>query len=133
MGGTSAAMMLHKMISGEFGFRGEFQITESLPMCAADRAVQLDIDEAYMCGRDAVALAKQGKTGLMVTLERTAGSEYGCVTGTVALNEVAIKAKPMPDEYLSADGSFVTDAFLDYLRPLVGVLPEYATLKMNKI
>ncbi len=133
MGSSSAAMMLHKMISEEFGFRGEFQITESLPMCAADRAVQLDIDEAYMCGRQAVDLAKHGKTGLMVTLERAAGSEYGCITGTAALNEVAIKAKPMPDEYINAAGSFVTDAFLDYLRPLVGVLPKYATLKMDKI
>ena len=133
MGGTSAAMMLHKMISEEFGFRGEFQITESLPMCAADRAVQLDIDEAYMCGRQAVDLAKHGKTGLMVTLQRTAGSEYACITGTEALNEVAIKAKPMPDEYINAAGSFVTDAFLDYLRPLIGVLPKYATLKMDKI
>ena len=133
MGGTSAAITLHKMISEEFGFRGEFQITESLPMCAADRAVQLDIDEAYMCGRQAVDLAKHGKTGLMVTLQRTAGSEYACITGTEALNEVAIKAKPMPDEYINAAGSFVTDAFLDYLRPLVGVLPKYATLKMDKI
>ncbi len=133
MGGTSAAMMLHKMISEEFGFRGEFQITESLPMCAADRAVQLDIDEAYMCGRQAVDLAKHGKTGLMVTLQRTAGSEYACITGREALNEVAIKAKPMPDEYINAAGSFVTDAFLDYLRPLVGRLPKYATLKMDKI
>ncbi len=133
MGGTSAAMILHKMISEEFEFRGEFQITESLPMCAADRAVQLDIDEAYMCGRQAVDLAKHGKTGLMVTLQRTAGSEYACITGTAALNEVAIKAKPMPDEYINAAGSFVTDAFLDYLRPLVGRLPKYATLKMDKI
>ncbi|MCK4850799.1 MAG: diphosphate--fructose-6-phosphate 1-phosphotransferase [Phycisphaerae bacterium] len=133
MGGTSAAMILHKMISEEFEFRGEFQITESLPMCAADRAVQLDIDEAYMCGRQAVDLAKHGKTGLMVTLQRTAGSEYACITGTAALNEVAIKAKPMPDEYINAAGNFVTDAFLDYLRPLVGRLPKYATLKMDKI
>ena len=37
MAGTSAAMALHRMVSDEFGFRGEFQITESLPMCAADR------------------------------------------------------------------------------------------------
>ncbi|MHC5115639.1 MAG: diphosphate--fructose-6-phosphate 1-phosphotransferase [Planctomycetota bacterium] len=57
MGGTSAALTLHKMIADEFGFRGEFQITESLPMCAADRAVRLDIDEAYLCGQKAVELA----------------------------------------------------------------------------
>ena len=37
MGGTSAAMMLHRMIHAEFGWRGEFQVCESLQMCAADR------------------------------------------------------------------------------------------------
>ena len=133
MGGASAAMTLHRMISSEFGFRGEFQITESLPMCAADRAVQADIDEAYMCGQAAVELAKQGKTGLMVTLKREAADEYKCTTGSIALKEVAIKAKPMPDEFINEQGNFVTDAFLDYIRPLVGQLPQYCRLKFNKV
>ena len=92
-----------------------------------------DIDEAYMCGQEAVALAKQGKTGLMITLERAGGNEYRCITGTAALNEIAIKAKPMPDEYISADGSFITDAFLDYLSPLMGELPNYARLACNRV
>jgi len=39
MGGTSAAMMLHRMIHAEFGWRGEFQVCESLQMAAADRAL----------------------------------------------------------------------------------------------
>ncbi len=133
MGGTSAAMAIHRMISEEFGFRGEFQITESLPMCAADRAVQLDIDEAYMCGQDAVALAKQEKTGLMVTLERATGKDYKCTTGSIDLVEVAVKAKPMPDEFISDGNCFVTDAFLDYLRPLIGELPNYSRLLCNRI
>ena len=132
MGGTSAAMALHKMISDEFGFRGEFEITESLPMSAADRAVQLDIDEAYMCGQQAVELAKQGKTGLMVTLQRQDAKEYKCTTGTIALNEVAIKAKPMPDEFINKEGNFITEAFLDYLRPLIPELPDYTQLACNK-
>ncbi len=133
MGGTSAAMALHKMIADEFGFRGEFQITESLPMCAADRVVQLDIDEAYLCGQTAVELAAKGTTGLMVTLIRQPGSDYLCSTGTAPLNDVAVRAKPMPDEYINADGNFVTEAFLDYLRPLVGEMPNYVTLKARKL
>lgn len=132
MGGVSVAMRLHKMISDEFGFRGEFQITESLPMCAADRAVQLDIDEAYMCGQQVVDLAKKGKTGLMVTLQRQPGREYKCITGTIPLEQAAIKAKPMPDEFINEQGNFITDEFLDYIRPLVGELPRYASLKCIK-
>ena len=128
MGGTSAAMVLHRMITDEFGWRGEFQIPESLIMCAADRAVGLDIEEANMAGRAAVELAKQGKSDLMVTLERGHGKRYRCTTGSIPLGEAAIKARPMPDEFISKDGDFVTDAFLDYIRPLVGELPQYAGL-----
>jgi len=129
MGGASAAMALHRMISQQFGFRGEFQITESLLMCAADRAVRLDIDHAYICGQAAVELAKDGKTGLMVTLKRLKSDQF--TTGTIDLEQVAIKAKPMPDEFINKEGNFVTDAFLQYLRPLVGPLPEYARLDFN--
>jgi len=132
MGGASVGMSLHRMICERFGLRGEFQITESLAMCAADRAVALDIEEAYMCGQAAVRLAEAGKDGVMVSLERSCGGRYKCGTGTVPLGQVASKTKPMPDEYINADGNFVTPAFLDYLRPLVGDLPEYTTLKMNR-
>jgi 6-phosphofructokinase 1 len=133
MGGTSAAMVLHRMISAEFGFRGEFQVPESLPMCAADRGATLDFDEAYMCGKAAVRLASQGKTGLMVTLVREPGRKYSCTTGTADLAEVAVKAKPMPDKYINAEGNFVSEEFLDYVRPLVGAMPRYARLSYVKI
>jgi 6-phosphofructokinase 1 len=128
MGGTSAAMALHRMITTEFGFRGEFQVTESLPMCAADRGLPLDIEEAYGCGQHAVALAAAGQTGVMVAMRRAAGPQYQCEFVTAPLNEVAVNAKPMPDEYINREGNFVTDAFLDYLRPLIGPLPKYAQL-----
>lgn len=128
MGGTSAAMALHRIISQEFGFRGEFQVTESLPMCAADRVVQRDIDEAYTCGQKAVEFAAQGMSGVMVAMRRAAGKEYQCEFTAVALAEVAVRAKPLPDEYINAAGNFVTDAFLDYLQPLIGDMPNYARL-----
>ncbi len=128
MGGTSVAVVLHKMIGDEFGFRGEFQITESLPMSAADRAVQLDVDEAFMAGMQAVNLAKEGKTGIMVSLVRESNSPYKCTTGTAPLSDVAVNAKPMPDEFINKEGNFITDAFLEYLKPLTGPMPDYVKL-----
>jgi 6-phosphofructokinase len=133
MGGTSAAMALHRIISDEFGFRGEFQVTESLPMCAADRAVQLDIDEAYGCGQHAVALAAEGQTGVMVAMRRADGDAYKCEFVTAPLSEVAVNAKPMPDEYINSEGNFVTEAFMDYLMPLIGEMPVYGQLGNKKI
>lgn len=127
MGGTSAAMMLHRMIGDEFGWRGEFQVTESLQMCAADRAVKLDIDEAFGCGREAVKLAESGTSGVMVTIDRTSrpGEPYASGFGTIELGKVANEERPMPKRFISKDGLFVTKAFLDYARPLVGELPDY--------
>ena len=132
MGGTSAAMILHKVLSDKFGWRGEFQVTESLQMCAADRVSESDVAEAYMAGLAAVDLAAAGGTGLMVTLEREGGDTYRCVTGTAPLSDVAVRSKPMPDEFINAAGNGVTDAYLDYLRPLVGDLPMYTTLDLNR-
>lgn len=133
MGGTSAAMILHRIISSEFGWRGEFQITESLPMCCADRMVEVDREEAYLVGTQAVKLAVEGKSGVMVALERKSNHPYLCQTGTVSLKEVAMKTKPMPDNYISSDGFFVTSEFLDYIRPLVGEIPRYAELKAKAV
>lgn len=134
MGGTSAAMMLHKMIGDEFGWRGEFQVTESLQMCAADRAVKLDVDEAFGCGREAVRLAEAGTSGVMVTIERTSkrGEPYKSGYGTIELGKVANEERPMPKKFISKDGLFVTKPFLDYANPLVGELPDYFSLDTKK-
>ncbi|MFO1042059.1 MAG: diphosphate--fructose-6-phosphate 1-phosphotransferase [Planctomycetaceae bacterium] len=134
MGGTSAAMMLHRMIADEFGWRGEFQVTESLPMCAADRGTKLDFDEAFACGKQAVKLAARGEGGVMVTMQRTnkAGTPYAIDFGTISLSEVANHERPMPDNFITKDGYGVTKAFIDYASPLVGPLPSYSSLAAKR-
>ncbi len=134
MGGSSAAMILHRIISDEFGWRGEFQVTESLQMCASDRAVKLDYDEAYKCGKEAVRLALAGESGVMVAITRESkkNEPYKAGLSTVPLKDVANAERPMPDKYISKNGMFVTKAFLDYARPLVGELPEFAELTIKK-
>ena len=136
MGGTSAAMMLHRMISEKFSsWRGEFQVVESLQMCGSDRVSALDVEEAYACGKRAVELAGQGETGLMVSIRRGSDKHghYRTELGTAPLADVAVKAKPMPDEYIDESGMFVTQAFVDYLKPLVGPMPEMAKLAYKPV
>ena len=128
MAGTSAAFMLHKMIKDTFGWRGEFQVTESLQMCAADRVVQQDAEEAYACGKRAVELAMEGKSGVMVSIVRESNSPYKYSLSTAPLADVAIGDKPMPKDYICEDRLFVTEKCLQYLRPLIGDLPEYVRL-----
>jgi len=130
MGGTSAAMILHRMISDEFGWRGEFQVCESLQMCAIDRAVKLDQKEAFACGQQAVKLAVKGEGGVMVTIDRVNKKKepYKTAFGTAPLSEVANHERPMPDNYITKNGMDVTKAFVDYASPLIGELPEFTRL-----
>jgi 6-phosphofructokinase 1 len=127
-GGGSAAIRLHGLIRAATGLRGEFQITESLPMCAIDRASPLDLEEAYCCGARAVELALSGRSGVMVSLEREPARPYRASCGAVPLDAVALKARPMPAAFLAPAGNDVTQAFVDYLTPLVGPLEEYVEL-----
>ena len=133
MGGASVGMRLHAMVSDNFGWRGEFQVTESLPMCAIDRAVESDLNEAYQCGREAARLAGEGATGVMVTIVRDSNTPYRCSIGTAPLEEVAVRAKPMPDSMINERGNFPSGAFLEYLRPLVGEVPDYADLNFELV
>jgi ATP-dependent phosphofructokinase / diphosphate-dependent phosphofructokinase len=129
MGGSSAAMMLHRMINAAYGWRGEFQVCESLQMCAADRVAAADLEEAHACGRRAVELAAAGTSGVMVSIIRESSNPYRWTLGTAPLAEVALGAKPMPDDYITPSGTFVTPACIEYLTPLVGPLPEYVRLE----
>lgn len=128
-GGTSVAFKLHRLLTKATGLRGEFQIPESLIMCSIDRAVKQDLDEAFECGRHAVELAARGESGHMVSMERISNDPYSIRYGKVPLSEVAVHAKPMPDFFLNAAGNFVTAECLDYLRPLLGEVPDYVTLE----
>ena len=129
MGGASAGLNLHKMISSEFGYRGEFQITESLIMCDFVRSVQTDLDEAWMCGKEAVRLAGEGETGNMVSIKRLSDIPYKIVFDKVPLKDVAISAKPMPREYFNDEANFVSQSFIRYMKPLTGELPDFVELE----
>jgi len=131
MGGTSVAINIHKMISSEFGYRGEFQITESLIMSDFARASKIDLDEAYQCGVEAVRLAQKGESGVMVSMNRTSNNPYSITFGKAPLEDVAVAAKPMPAEYFNEAGNYVSPAFIEYMKPLAGDIPEF--VKLEKI
>ena len=131
MGGASVGLSLHKMITSEYGFRGEFQITESLIMCDFVRSSAIDLEEAYRCGVEAVKLAESGESGVMVSIKRVSNNPYRIEFGKVPLREVAVSAKPMPLEYFNKEGNHVSDLFIEYMKPLAGDIPEF--IKLEKV
>jgi 6-phosphofructokinase 1 len=65
----------------------------------------------------------------MVRIERAPGEDYAVRFGTIPLAEVAHQERHLPDAFIAASGTDVTDAFLAYARPLIGgPLPPAARL-----
>lgn len=110
-----------------------------LQRCGAHLASKTDVEEAEMAGRVAVESAVAGETGKMVAFERVCeDGEYSCRTKLIPLTSVANAEKKVPQEWISAEGNFVTDEFIDYVLPLIqgeperpveNSLPRYAQLK----
>ena len=80
-------------------------------------------------------LALKGTSGVMVTLERQKEKKYICKTGTVVLESVAIAEKLIPADFINEEGNNVTEAFIEYCRPLIGKpiasFPSLASHKLN--
>ncbi|NLB35599.1 MAG: 6-phosphofructokinase [Elusimicrobia bacterium] len=84
------------------------------------RACASDIDrlEAEEVGEIAVIFGVEKNQSGSVTISRT--GDYAVDYKLVELEEIAAKTKLMPDEFINDAGNHVTDAFRDYLRPLLG-------------
>ena len=59
-----------------------------------------------------------------IAIKRKATKKYAVEFEVVPLRSVAKETRHMPDAFINKAGNDVTQAFIDYARPLVGVLPK---------
>ena len=82
--------------------------------CVSD----VDQREAREVGEKAVQYAMWGELDGSVAIRRS--GDYSSEYALVPLESVAGKTRVMEDEFISASGTDVTEAFRQYLRPLLG-------------
>lgn len=90
---------------------------------------QRDWEEARLCGQAAVATARAGEAGKMVTLARDSNAPYCARTGLVDLKEVAFSERPFPEKWRGASDDDLMPAFREYATPLVGEVEPFAQLQ----
>ena len=110
-----------------------------LQRSAAHIASAVDVEEAFNAGKFAVESAIAGATGQMVAFERDDSEGlYSCKPVLLSLNSVANFEKKVPLEWITEDGNYVTNEFINYVLPLIqgepkitrsNSLPRYARLK----
>lgn len=89
---------------------------------------KVDFDEAYMVGSEALKFAVHGRGSGSVYIERISSNPYKSEAKLTDLKSVARVTKEMPCEFINKEGNWVTEAFLDYVRPIVGEISRAGVL-----
>ena len=116
---SGTAAFLANYIAGEFGCKTRSVEFATLQRAGSHLASRVDILEAYQVGGAAVLAADEGDTGKMVVLIRHSDDPYQCGTEVKDVHKIANDEKLVPKEWISKDGSYITDEFISYVRPLI--------------
>ena len=117
MSGT--AVMLADKIAAETGLKTRAIEFSTLQRAATHLASLTDINEAFQVGHDAVVAAEEGKTGMMITLDRNGDDPYQCGTSAYDIHAIANVERNVPDEWITEDGKGLTEGYEKYARPLI--------------
>ena len=91
----------------------------TLQRAAAHCASLTDLEEGYHCGYRAVEAAVNDLSGVMITIKRVSNSPYIVRYDVGDLSEIANKEKKVPQEWITKNGTDVSEEMMDYLRPLI--------------
>jgi ATP-dependent phosphofructokinase / diphosphate-dependent phosphofructokinase len=84
-------------------------------------ASTIDMEESYKLGQKAVEIALKDGNGYMSTILREPGPIYNVRYDKVPLELVANSERSFPKEWISESGVDVTDEFIAYAMPLIGL------------
>ena len=117
MSGT--AVMLANKVAEETGLKTRAIEFSTLQRAATHLASLTDINEAFQVGFDAVKAAEEGKTGMMITLNRNGEEPYQCGTSAYDIHAIANVERKVPDEWITEDCKGLNDGYEKYARPLI--------------
>lgn len=116
---SGSAKYLANKIGGKFGWKTRAIELNTLQRSASHLVSRVDITEAYQVGGAAVKAAFEGLTGQMVILKRVSDDPYICITDTYDVHKIANVEKKVPREWINDAGDYVTQEFLNYVKPLI--------------
>lgn len=116
---SGTANYLASYIAGELGSKTRAIELSSLQRSASHCASRVDILEAYQVGGAAVKAADEGDSGKMVVLQRLSDDPYQSGTEVKDVHKIANDEKLVPRGWINEGGTYVTDEFVNYVRPLI--------------
>ncbi len=122
LAGEVKAMGIKRVRSDTFGY-----LQRSFLGCVSE----VDQQEAREVGEKAAHYAVWHNTDGSVAIKRE--GDYAVSYFLTPLETVARHSTCMPDAFINDEGNDVTDAFIRYARPLVGILPQPERIQAPKV
>ena len=116
---AGTARYLAGRVAERYGVKTRAIELSSLQRCAAHITSRIDVTEAFNSAGAAVKAAFEGKTGMVACLKRVSEDPYMCITELAEVSKIANVEKKVPDEWISADGTYVMPELIHYIRPLI--------------
>lgn len=116
---TGTASYLANFVAGEIGCKTRAIELSTLQRAASHLASRVDILEAYQVGGAAVKAADEGDSGKMVVIDRFSDDPYQSGTEVKDVHKIANDEKLVPREWVNAEGTYVTEEFISYVKPLI--------------
>ena len=124
---SGAGKVIEELVKDRLGCKVR-SIELNLPQrCAAHVLSKADIEESVGVGRAAVMAATQGKTGVMMTINRVGSDEYSVFFDSADISGIANGVRQVPRDFINDKGNGVTEECVKYLAPLIigEITPEY--------
>ncbi|MGM0640546.1 MAG: 6-phosphofructokinase [Thermotogota bacterium] len=134
-----AGKVISDLIHNELKLKVHTAIPDYLQRSGRHLSSLTDVNEAIIAGEKAVEFATNGISGYMVSFERVSNSPYQIEYKLAPLSKIANETKYLPKDFITTDGLYVTDKFLEYCKPLINGeyyppfkngVPDYLKLKI---
>lgn len=110
---------LENLVRNRLGVKARSVELNVSQRCSASLISATDQKEAIAAGQFGVRCALKGETGKMVCYIRDSSIPYRMHLGLEDVNLICNKEKTVPLEWISEDGSDITQGFITYALPLI--------------
>ena len=116
---SGSASTLASIISNKTGLKTRAVEFSTLQRSATHLASLTDITEAFEVGCKGVEAALEGKTGMMIIIERINDNPYTSKTNIYDIHSIANVEKKIPLSWIDKENNSLTEEYIKYTKPLI--------------
>ena len=116
---TGSGKYLENLVKEKVGVKVRSIELNVCQRCSSAMLSDTDLTEAVNAGAYGVQAALKGETGKMITFNRHYNHPYELSYGTADVNNICNKEKPVPAQWITENGSDISDDFIAYAAPLI--------------